>query len=259
MPDEVPDDIREQLLSSGILGNADIQILDYDKIGDIPIEKLPPEALANFYGAGGGAAIAAGSEPVPAIVRKPPTKTTLVSAPPKKATMTAVNAGSTKFEQATLRPGGVEMKVVRFDPNTDQGRAVAEQHIRDDATRLETVSVGARGEAGAQYNRYLPLKVNGASFPIPDVPELNGRRISSVVVLAPVDYNFSDVEREIAADSTQRQGRRAGSDAQPVRFLAGDTLKQLVKKPTTENYKKWLEQESRTEPQRQSVVLLVTM
>lgn len=248
-------------MSSGILGNADIQILDYDKIGDIPIEKLPPEALANFYGAGGGAAIAAGSDPVPTFVKKPPTRTTLLvnggAAAPKKATMTA---SSTKFEQATLRPGGVEMKVVRFDPNTEQGRAVAEQHIRDDATRLEPVAIGARDNDGAQYNRYLPLKVNGASFPIPDVPELNGRKISSVVVLAPVNYDFPDVGREIAAaESTQRQGRRAGSDAQPVRFLAGDTLKQLVKKPTTENYKKWLEQESRTEPQRQSVVLLVTM
>ncbi|TGZ47300.1 Uncharacterized protein DBV15_04206 [Temnothorax longispinosus] len=252
LPDEVPDDIREQLLSSGILGNADIQILDYDKIGDIPIEKLPPEALANFYGAGGGAAIAAGSEPVPAIAKRPSTKTTQ-----KKATNlipvvdTNVGDSSTKFEQATLRPGGVEMKVVRFDPNTEQGRAVAEQHIRDDATRLEP------------YNRYLPLKVSGTSFPIPDVPELNGRRISSVVVLAPVDYDFPGEEREIAAaaasSESQRRGRKAGGDAQPVRFLAGDTLKQLVKKPTAENYKKWLEQESRTEPQRQSVVLLVTM
>jgi len=257
----VPDDIREQLLSSGILGNADIQILDYDKIGDIPIEKLPPEALANFYGAGGGAAIAAGSEPIPAIIKRP-SKTTQ-----KKATnltpavaITAGNGGgnSTKFEQATLRPGGVEMKVVRFDPNTEQGQAVAEELIRDDATRLEPVTVGARGDA-AQYNRYLPLKVSGASFPIPDVPELNGRRISSVVVLAPVDYDFPGEGREIAAAESQRRGRKTGSDAQPVRFLTGDTLKQLVKKPTAENYKKWLEQESRTEPQRQSVVLLVTM
>lgn len=250
----MPDDIREQLLSSGILGNADIQILDYDKIGDIPIEKLPPEALANFYGAGGGAAIAAGSEPVPAIAKRP-TKSQ------KKATNlipAAGGGGSTKFEQATLRPGGVEMKVVRFDPNTEQGRAVAKQHIREDATRLEPVTVGARGDA-AQYNRYLPLKVSGASFPIPDVPELNGRRISSVVVLAPVDYDFPGEEREIATAESQRRGRKAaGGDAQPVRFLAGDTLKQLVKKPTVENYKKWLEQESRTEPQRQSVVLLVT-
>lgn len=260
LPDEVPDDIREQLLSSGILGNADIQILDYDKIGDIPIEKLPPEALANFYGAGGGAAIAAGSEPVPTVIRRPSKGTQ------KKATANLTPAGygggnSTKFEQATLRPGGVEMKVVRFDPNTEHGRAVAEQHIRDDATRLEPVTVGSqRGDDAAQYNRYLPLKVSGASFPIPDVPELNGRRISSVVVLAPVDYDFPGEEREIAAaaESLQRRGRKVGGDAQPVRFLAGDTLKQLVKKPTVENYKKWLEQESRTEPQRQSVVLLVT-
>lgn len=52
LPDEVPDDLRAQLLSSGILDNADISILDYDKVGDIPIESLPAEHLANFYGGG---------------------------------------------------------------------------------------------------------------------------------------------------------------------------------------------------------------
>lgn len=252
----MPDDIREQLLSSGILGNADIQILDYDKVGDIPIEKLPPEALANFYGAGGASAVAA-SEPVPSIVKKPKTVESASSSTSSSSTSSAVLAkkaaagSSTKFEQATLRPGGVEMKVVRFDPNTEQGQALAHQHIRDDATRLNPVTVGQRDES--QYNRYLPLKVSGASFPIPDVPQLNGRKISSVVVLAPVDSNFQE-EKEIES----RQGRRV-SDVQAVKFLAGDVLKQLVKKPTTENYKKWLEQESRTEPQKQSVVLLVTM
>jgi kinesin family protein 13 len=100
--------------------------------------------------------------------------------------------------------------------------------------------------------------VSGASFPIPDTPELNGRKITSVVVLAPVDYDFPDEMRQIA-ESRERQSRKIDGDAQPIKFLAGDTLKQLVKKPTAENYKKWLEQESRTEPQRQSVVLLVTM
>lgn len=52
LPDEVPDDLRQQLLSSGILNNADISILDYDKVGDIPLSALPPDQLANFYGAG---------------------------------------------------------------------------------------------------------------------------------------------------------------------------------------------------------------
>lgn len=228
----MPDDIRQQLLSSGILGNADIQILDYDKIGDTPIESLSPEALANFYGAGGGS-ISLASEPVPSVAKKPK------DAYPKKVT--------SDLEAATLRPGGVEMKVIRFDPNTAQGQSVAEKHIREDATRLEPVSVGSKDES--QYNRYLPLKVSGASFPIPDVPELNGKRISSVVVLAPLDYNFQEDET--------RQARKLG-DMQNIRFLAGDSLKQLVKKPTAENYKKWLEQERHTEPQRQSVVLLVT-
>ena len=240
LPDEVPEDIRQQLLSSGILGNADIQILDYDKIGDIPIENLPPEALENFYGAGGAAATAA-SEPVPTIAKKP--KTAEEPLPKKVA--------PTEIEQATLKPGGVEMKVVRFDPNTTQGQTIADQHIREDATHLNPVTVGATDDP--QYNRYLPLKVSGASFPIPDVPELSGKKISSVVVLAPVYYNSEDDDD----DDDSRTGKKI-SDVQAIKFLAGESLKHLVKKPTAENYEKWLEQEQRTEPQKQSVVLLVT-
>ncbi|XP_046434636.1 polyhomeotic-proximal chromatin protein-like [Neodiprion fabricii] len=246
LPDEVPDHIREQLLSSGILGNADIQILDYDKVGDIPIENLPPEALANFYGAGGGAATSA-SEPIPAVVKRPK----IVQQTEEKVSGYKKELPA-KVEQATLRPGGVEMKVVHFDPNTAQGQAIAEQHIRDDATHLDPVKIGPKDTS--KYNRYLPLKVSGAAFPLPDVPELNGRRITSVVVLAPVDYNFQG-ERE--PQYGERTGRKF-NDVQAVRFLAGDALKQVVKKPTAENYKKWLEQESRADPQRQSVVLLVT-
>ncbi|XP_015119668.1 mastermind-like protein 2 [Diachasma alloeum] len=237
LPDEVPDDIRQQLLSSGILGNADIQVLDYDKVGGINIENLPPEALANFYGAGGGGVVSA-SEPVPSIAKYQ--KTSGAGLTPKKAT--------SKVEQATLKPGGVEMKVVRFDPNTAQGQAIADQHIREDATHLKPVTVGSRNDG--QYNRYLPLKVSGTSFPIPDVAELKDRKISSVVVLAPVDYSGDELE-------VDRQSRKLG-EPMPVKFLAGDSLKQLIKKPSADNYKKWLEQERRTEPQKQSVVLLVT-
>ncbi|CAK9800232.1 hypothetical protein ANTPLA_LOCUS2317 [Anthophora plagiata] len=227
--------------------------------------------MANFYGAGGASAVAA-SEPIPSIVKKPKTAEETSSTISSSSSSSSFSSSSslststssavltkkqpvatgnlTKFEQTTLRPGGVEMKVVRFDPNTEQGQALADQHIHDDATRLNPVTVGERDES--QYNRYLPLKVSGASFPIPDVPQLNGRKISSVVVLAPVDYNFQK-KQEIES----RQDGKV-TDVQVVNLLGLD-LKQLVKEPTAENYKKWLEQESRTEPQKQSVVLLVTM
>ncbi|KAL1129872.1 hypothetical protein AAG570_012816 [Ranatra chinensis] len=107
LPEEVPADLREQLLSSGILGNADIQILDYDKVGDIPIENLPPEALENLYGAG--------SAPVPSVVRP---------ADP------------------------VQMKVVRYDPNTEEGHAIADAYVREDATHLDPVVLN-----DSRYNR----------------------------------------------------------------------------------------------------------
>lgn len=52
LPDEVPDELRKQLEESGVLENAHISILDYDKIGDTSLQDLPPEHLANFFSAG---------------------------------------------------------------------------------------------------------------------------------------------------------------------------------------------------------------
>jgi kinesin family protein 13 len=215
LPDEVPDDLRQQLLSSGILSNADIQILDYDKVGDIPIENLPPEALENFYGAAGAA-----SDPVPSIV--------------------AANGSDVP----------VEMKVVRYDPATAEGQEVAEKYVREDATQVDPVVLN-----DSKYNRYLPLKVSGAQFPLPDVPELRGRNVTSVVVLAPIDYDFQ--QGGTAEDDADRSSRAAPVEVRGVQFVAGDVLKNLVKEPSFENFKRWLDKEKETAADRQSIVLLV--
>ncbi|KAK9498137.1 hypothetical protein O3M35_004015 [Rhynocoris fuscipes] len=219
LPEEVPADLREQLLSSGILGNADIQILDYDKVGDVPIESLPPEALENLY--------AAGSDPVPAI------------APPPE-TDSKMNDQEIKTEEASK----VEMKVVRFDPTTKEGQTLAETYVQEDATHLDPVVLN-----DSRYNRYLPLKIDGSQFPLPESEELQGRIVHSVVVLAPVDYDLLNGE-------PSRDGR--ASRVQGVRFLAGTALKTVVKEPSRKNYETWLEKERATPSDRQSVVLLVT-
>jgi kinesin family protein 13 len=217
LPEEVPDDLRQQLLSSGILSNADIQILDYDKVGDIPIENLPPEALENFYGSAGAA-----SAPVPSIV--------------------AANDSESP----------VEMKVVRYDPTTAEGQEVVEKYVRKDATQVDPVALN-----DSKYNRYLPLKVSGAQFPLPDVPELRGRNVTSVVVLAPVNYEFQEKQDNPTDDDSDRSSREAPLEVRGVQFVAGDILKQLVKEPTSENFKRWLDQENATDSDRQSIVLLV--
>lgn len=240
LPDEVPDDLREQLLSSGILGNADIQILDYDKIGDIPIENLPPEALANFQQA------TSGSQRV-TVIRKPD------SAQDREDEDSA--SSSSEYRPVTFASPNsdedMEMKVVRFNP--DEGENVADRYMKKGATQLAPVVLNDN-----KYNRYLPLQVSGAQFPVPDVPELRGRNVTSVVVLAPVDYEFLN-RRDDSADSEARVGRSAAPvlEVQGVHFIAGDVLKTLVRMPSTENYRRWLEKEKKTAADKQSVVLLV--
>lgn len=218
LPDEVPEDLRQQLLSSGILSNADIQVLDYDKVGDIPIENLPPEALENLYGAAGAA-----SAPVPSII--------------------AANGSEAP----------VEMKVIRYDPATAEGQEVAQKYVRKDATQVDPVVLN-----DSKYNRYLPLKINGAQFPLPDVPELRGRNVTSVVVLAPVDYDFQQEINYSTDDDFSRSSRAAPTEVRGVQFVAGDTLKEVVKEPTSENFKRWLDRENATAADQQSIVLLVT-
>ncbi|XP_050306098.1 RNA-binding protein 33-like isoform X2 [Anthonomus grandis grandis] len=240
LPDEVPDDLREQLLSSGILNNADISILDYDKVGDIPLSALPPEQLANFYGAGGAQQLAAaGSEPVPQVAAL--TGRRELTSLQDDAEMSAEESEVSEVKVAPSSKQGVEMKVVKYDPETEKGRQVQEAYISEDAKQVDPVVLNDN-----TYNRYLPLKVNGTQFPIPDVPELKGKLISSVVVLAPISYDFST---------------RPTREAKPnddIDFIQNQPLKELLNDPSKENYLKFLEHEKKTSASKQAVVLLVT-
>lgn len=92
----------------------------------------------------------------------------------------------------------------------------------------------------------MPLKVNGTQFPIPNVPELKGKLISSVVVLAPISYDFS----------SSRQTRSANPEDE-LEFIQNGPLKELLANPTQDNYKKFLENEKKTASAKQAVILLV--
>ncbi|RZC32445.1 mediator of RNA polymerase II transcription subunit 26 [Asbolus verrucosus] len=228
LPDEVPDELREQLLSSGILNNADISVLDYDKVGDIPLSALPPEQLANFYSAGGAQQIqAAGSAPIPSVVDR-------------EGSAVDFEPEASEIHEVTVKPE-VQMKVVHYDPQSDRGRQVQESYVKEDATQVEPVVLNDES-----YNRYLPLKVSGAQFPIPDVPELKGKKISSVVVLAPVAYDFSSA----------RKARQVKEEE--IELIEGGALKELLKEPSLLNFNKFLESENKTRSDKQAVILLVT-
>jgi kinesin family protein 13 len=127
----------------------------------------------------------------------------------------------------------VGLKVVKFDM----------QHMQQQDKVLST--------ANQNYSRYLPIKINSAHFPIPDAEELRGKKISSVVVLAPVSQEENN-------DNDEGRQDRDAFEAKQIKFLTGEILKNLIKKPSSENFKKWLEREQKTNPDLQSVVLLVT-
>ncbi|GBP61994.1 hypothetical protein EVAR_41002_1 [Eumeta japonica] len=243
LPDEVPDDLRQQLLSSGILDNADISVLDYDKIGDTSLDSLPPDQLANFFSAGGAQQIAS-SETRPIFVKPNGEKVeSIIDDDETDQEPSASENIPSYVAPSTNRKREVEMKVVHFDPSTEEGQNIAKEYVKEDATQLDTVALNDK-----KYNRYLPLKVSGNQFPLPDI--LKGKKITSVVVLAPV-------ETELLSQPHSRTERAADS-LKGIKFLAGDSLQDVLKKPTAENFKKWLEVEKKTVTDQQSVILLVT-
>lgn len=241
LPDEVPDDLRQQLLSSGILENADISILDYDKVGDVPLESLPPEHLANFYGAGGASQISSSNRVL-----------NIVKPNGDNVANIQYDDGDKSEEKKTKtlpKKQNVDLKVVRFDSNSQ--KSVADEYIKDDSQVVSSVDINR------PYNRYLPLKINGEQFPIPDVESLRNKKISSVVVLAPVDSLHTpdaDDEGEIEDGRFERDI----INSKEIKFLSGEALKVLLRKPTKDHFKKWLEKEAKTDVESQSVVLLVS-
>lgn len=247
LPDEVPDDLRQQLLSSGILDNADISVLDYDKVGDTPLESLPPDQLANFFSAGGGQQIAA-SEYRPIVVK--PNGDSIESRIDESVDddddqdIAASENVPSYVAPPSAQNKGVEMKVVHFDPETQEGQKIANDYVKKDATQVDPVALNDK-----KYNRYLPLKVSGNQFPLPDV--LKGRKITSVVVLAPVQTDILNSEHS-------RAERATSDNLRGIKFVAGDSLHNLLKKPTKDNFEKWLDTEKKTATDEQSVILLVT-
>ncbi|XP_046970284.1 myb-like protein AA [Vanessa cardui] len=247
LPDEVPDDLRQQLLSSGILDNADISVLDYDKVGETPLESLPPDQLANFFSAGGGQQIAS-SEHRPIVVKQ--NGDIIESRIDENADddddqdIAASENIASYVAPAPAQKQGVEMKVVHFDPKTPEGQKIASDYVKEDATQIDPVALNDK-----KYNRYLPLKVSGNQFPLPDV--LKGRKITSVVVLAPVQTEALNGEHP-------RAERAATDNLRGIKFVAGDSLHNLLRKPTKDNFEKWLNTEKKTASDEQSVILLVT-
>lgn len=247
LPDEVPDDLRQQLLSSGILDNADISVLDYDKVGDISLDQLPPEHLANFYGAGGGTQISSSNRVL-----------NIVKPNGDQISDVQLNDKSDEKKYKTVpKKHNVDLKVVRFDMSNQ--KTIANKYIKPDSTVLPSVDIHQ------SYNRYLPLKVNGEQFPIPDTETLRNKKISSVVVLAPVDgFMLTDKvadDDDVSDDNSDiiEDGRyeRDIIDSKEIRFFAGDSLKTLLRKPTKDHFKNWLQKEAKTNVDMQSVVLLV--
>ena len=130
----------------------------------------------------------------------------------------------------------VNLKVVTYDAQSN-----VEKYIQKDAMILPTMNIKQN------FSRYLPIKINGAHFPVPDAEELRGKKISSVVVLAPVSQDNEEIRFE-----------RDVLENKHIKFLSGDIFKNVIKKPSSENFKKWLEKEQKSNPDSQSVVLLVT-
>lgn len=168
---------------------------------------------------------------------------------------------------SVLKPNGesVDDKIKAFQDNKDISRLLGNAgklSIKKDDVNLKVLPIDAHQKDFSEQedaallpmmnlnqnlSRYLPIKINGARFPVPDADELRLKKVMSVVVLAPVSQDNEAIDQEKDIFENKH-----------IKFLTGDILKNLIKKPSTENFKKWIEKEQKSKPNAQSVVLLVT-
>lgn len=176
-PEGLPSELSQTLINSGYLDNAQIEVLDLQSaLGDNSLDHSVRSALREAYG----------SE--------------------SRSVATVVEAPSD--QQA------VEMRLKRLvkDAETVEGDA---ELARELGGRFRQARYGGVVELNdKESEKYLPVEVDGNLIPIPEHPELQGRKISGVLVYADNEKNENGQTSSKAnvVLSTSRRGRQINSD-----------------------------------------------
>ncbi|XP_042224832.1 proline-rich protein 12-like [Homarus americanus] len=176
LPKELPADVRSQLLDSGLLDDADVQVINLeDALTQNYLDKETREALLEVYGSESRRA-----------ERK-------VAAPSKEA---------------------VDVKVRRLvgDDNTSEGIAGLISGLGKFREGRFAGVVEANDE---DSKKFLPVVVDGAKLPLPEELDLEGREVAGVLVLASGENDESPKPPANASDPEHNLVESA-STLQPV-------------------------------------------
>lgn len=158
-PEGLPSELSQTLINSGYLDNAQIQVLDLDTaLGDASLDDSLRLALRDVYGSG--------SNSIATIVEP----------------------------DAPLPKQSVELRVKRLfeDKNTVEGDA----ELAVNLSKFPDARYGGIVELNDKDSvKFLPITVDGDRIPIPDNLELQGKKISGVLVYADKDANDNNAKR----------------------------------------------------------------
>ncbi|XP_045103665.1 collagen alpha-1(I) chain-like [Portunus trituberculatus] len=177
LPQELPLGVRNHLLDSGVLGNAEIEVLNLeDALGADYLDGNVREALESVYG----------SESRQSITKVDPSDKQNVEV---KVRRLVEDGNSAKVEELLSNLRGFQ-----------KGRFVGRVKANDE-----------------ESDKFIPVSVDGDRLPLPDNPELEGRELAGVLVLAEDDSgegeddvpeppsNTSDPDHNLVASGTEEQ------------------------------------------------------
>ncbi|XP_063865964.1 uncharacterized protein LOC135103503 [Scylla paramamosain] len=177
LPQELPLGVRNHLLDSGVLGNAEIQVLDLeDALGTDYLDGDVREALESVYGSESRQSI-------------------------------------TKVDPSDKQ--NVEVKVRRL---VEDGRTAKVDELLSNLRGFQKGRFAGRVKANdEESDKFIPVSVDGDRLPLPDNPELEGRELAGVLVLAEDDSgeaeddvpeppsNTSDPDHNLVTSGTEEQ------------------------------------------------------
>ena len=195
-PEGLPSELSETLINSGYLDNAQIEVLDLETaLGDNSLDHSVRSALRDAYGS------------------ESKNVHTIVEAPTDEA---------------------VELRLKRLleDKKTIKGDA----ELAKDLGRFRKGRYGGVVELNDKASdSFLPVTVDGNLIPIPEHPQLQGRKISGVLVYADkeTDSEGNESKKANVVLSTSRRGRQLSDDAGKELWSSGDWTPIPTEKKTT--------------------------
>ncbi|KAL7647026.1 UNVERIFIED_CONTAM: hypothetical protein RMT77_002283 [Armadillidium vulgare] len=198
LPNELPPELREHLLTSGVLENAEIEILDLDKaLTDDSLDLGTRNALRQAY------------------------------------TRTNRQAPSNAIANTKAKKQNVDIRVKRLNHDSSTPEGIVEFLSGLKSYRKGTFA-GVVDVNNKNTDKYIPIEIDGRSLPVPDNIPLDNKKVEGVLVFQDSEKKAQQTRRPKSTFLTNHNPLAAASTtkavatAPPTSNIAADNAKRML-------------------------------